>query len=168
MRKIIDVETLQYFNQKIQENISVMINDAISAAISGGAIALTDVQSLYPIGALYMSTNSTDPSSIFKFGTWERIEDCFLLAAGTQYAAGSTGGEATHTLTIDELPSHSHQYKRHSLNREDNDPVTGTDAYGVSNKTLDERMGTSEVTGGGQPHNNMPPYLAVYVWKRVS
>ena len=91
----------------------------------------------------------------------------FLLASGSQYIAGSTGGEATHTLTVDEIPSHSHKYKRHSLNREDAEPETGQDAYGVSNKTLDERMGTSEVTGGGQPHNNMPPYLAVYVWKRI-
>ena len=168
MTGIITIETLNRFNELLHNNVEQMINDAISNAISGGAIALTDVQSLYPIGALYMSTNSTDPSNIFKFGTWERIEDCFLLAAGSQYAPGTTGGEATHTLTVDEIPSHYHQYKRHSLNREDNDPVTGTDAYGVSNKTLDERMGTSEVTGGGQPHNNMPPYLAVYVWKRIN
>ena len=168
MIKYITLENLQHYNALIKENLQQMINDSINNVINGGAISLVDVQSLYPVGSIYISTNSTDPSNIFKFGTWERIEDCFLLAAGSQYAAGTTGGEATHALTEDEIPSHSHKYKRHSLNREDTEPETGQDAYGVSNKTLDERMGTSEVTGGGQPHNNMPPYLAVYVWKRIN
>ena len=117
---------------------------------------------------VYISANSNDPYEIFHFGTWERIEDVFLLASGSQFPAGSVGGEINHTLTVDELPEHTHRYKRHSLNRDDAEPETGQDAYGVSNKTLEERMGTSESTGGGQPHNNMPPYLAVYVWKRIN
>ena len=111
MNDIITLENLNKFNTLLHNRIEQMINDAISNAMSGGSIVLTDVQSLYPIGALYMSTNSTDPSSIFKFGTWERIEDCFLLAAGSQYSPGSSGGEATHTLTEDEIPSHSQNIK---------------------------------------------------------
>ena len=168
MNRIITLENLQQFNTRLEEKVQLMINQSISNAINGGVVNLIDVQSLYPIGSIYISTNSTNPVNIFRFGTWERIEDMFLLAAGSQYSAGSTGGEATHTLTIDEIPAHTHQYKRHSLNREDTDPETGQDAYGVSNKTLEERIGTSESTGGGQAHNNMPPYLAVYVWKRIN
>ena len=62
---------------------------------------------VYPIGSLYWSKNAADPSTLFG-GTWERIKDTFILAAGDSYEAGSTGGEASHTLTADEMPSHSH------------------------------------------------------------
>ena len=61
----------------------------------------------YPVGSIYMSVNSTSPATLFS-GSWQRIQDRFLLCAGSTYAAGSTGGEATHKLTIDEMPSHSH------------------------------------------------------------
>ena len=65
--------------------------------------------SVYPVGSIYKSTNSMSPAELFG-GTWERIKDQFLLASGDTYAAGSTGGEATHTLTTNEMPSHSHEY----------------------------------------------------------
>ena len=57
------------------------------------------LNSIYPIGSIYMSVNSTNPEN-FIGGTWERIQDKFLLASGSTYSAGSTGGEATHKLTI--------------------------------------------------------------------
>lgn len=126
----------------------------------------TIIQTIYPVGSIYISVNNVNPTILFG-GVWEPIEDVFLLACGKR-PAGEIGGEETHQLTVGELPAHTHQYKRHSLNREDTDPETGQDAYGVSNKTLDERIGTSEMTGGDQPHNNMPPYLTVYMWKRVN
>lgn len=126
------------------------------------------VDSLIPsIGEIYITVTDENPSLKFG-GTWEQIKDMFLLASGDAYVAGSIGGEAVHTLTVDEMPSHTHTYKRHEFNRTDIDPETGEDVYGANNKTLGARMGISESTGGGQPHNNMPPYLAVYVWKRVS
>lgn len=125
------------------------------------------IEIVYPVGSIYTSVSNTDPKLLFGIGEWEAIEDRFLLSAGN-HAAGETGGEETHLLTTDELPSHSHQYKRHSLDRNDSDPTTGKDAYGVSNKTLDERLGTTESSGGNKPHNNMPPYLVVYMWKRIS
>lgn len=62
----------------------------------------------YPIGSIYQSTNSTNPSNIFG-GTWSQIKDRFLLACGDNYANGSVGGEASHTLTINEIPSHAHR-----------------------------------------------------------
>ena len=63
------------------------------------------IDMVYPVGAIYMSVNSTNPGNLFG-GTWERIKDRFLLAAGDTYAAGSTGGEAKHALSVDELPEH--------------------------------------------------------------
>ena len=62
---------------------------------------------IYPVGSIYMSINSTDPSELFG-GEWEQIKDRFLLACGTTYSNGATGGEATHTLTTNEMPTHSH------------------------------------------------------------
>lgn len=68
---------------------------------------------IYPIGSIYLSVNSVDPSTLFG-GTWEKIKDRFLLSSGDTYSNGSIGGEASHTLTINEMPSHKHrinQYK---------------------------------------------------------
>lgn len=64
----------------------------------------------YPIGSTYESTLPTSPAELFG-GTWEQIKDVFTLAAGDTYTAGSTGGEATHTLTTNEIPGHTHGNK---------------------------------------------------------
>lgn len=90
-QKIISIENLKYFNDIIQQQIQVMINNTINDAISGGSINLVTVESIYPVGSIYISTNNVDPSQIFNFGEWERIKDTFLLAAGDEYTAGSTG-----------------------------------------------------------------------------
>lgn len=123
------------------------------------------LQAVYPVGAIYLSTVAADPATLFGFGTWERVKDVFLLAAGDTYAAGATGGEATHTLTVDEMPKHTHRVK-----------YTGGSANGV----YGGQPGTSvsanfaynsliiDYEGGDAAHNNMPPYLAVYMWRRTA
>ena len=123
------------------------------------------LQSVYPVGSIYMSTASTSPAELFA-GTWERIKDRFLLAVGDTYTAGSTGGEAEHTLTNDEMPNH-----RHVLN-----PLGFSQDFAIGNgynTVVMDKYGVESThytssTGGSQPHNNMPPYLAVYIWKRVA
>ena len=120
-------------------------------------------QKIYPIGSIYLSTVSTNPNSLFGFGTWEQIQDRFLLAAGNSYAAGSTGGETEHTLTVDEIPSHTHQC---ILAHGSNDPASGFSYANTVAGTFN--FGFIKNTGGSGAHNNMPPYLVVYVWKRVS
>lgn len=139
---------------------------------------------VYPVGSIYMSMNNTNPELLFG-GTWEQIKDKFLLGAGDSYDGGTTGGESTHKLTIDEMPSHTHIQNPHShstrykgfsmtpsqstsyyhvLRRNDeSDSYDGTDEDGAISTTA-----INKETGGGEAHNNMPPYLAVYVWKRVS
>ena len=134
----------------------------------GGGISALDV---YPVGSIYMSVNSTSPATLFG-GTWERIKDAFLLSAGDTYAAGATGGEATHTLTVDELPSHSHVSFSHSPWNAV--PGTGSDTnfrpiFTGSATGLDWTIAVnSGSTGGGQAHNNLPPYLVVYMWQRTA
>ena len=115
---------------------------------------------VYPVGSIYLSVNATSPASLFG-GTWERIEDRFLLAAGSTWAAGETGGEAVHTLTVDEMPAHSHSVPNMS------GYDTGT-AWVGQNGTAASQTRSTDINGGGAAHNNMPPYLAVYMWKRVA
>ena len=106
-------------------------------------------------------------SAVLFGGTWTQIEDKFLLAAGTNYTAGDTGGEATHTLTETEMPAHKHGLYGRS-NSSIPDYFGGSTAnYGLSNDGSAYADYTTS-KGGGGAHNNMPPYLVVYVWKRTS
>ena len=134
----------------------------------------------YPVGSIYLSTNNTSPASLFG-GTWEQLKDRFLLGAGDSYAAGSTGGEATHKLENAEMPRHGF----HIVQNGDGIGTAGTgnaagaymNNYGIGsygdlgrgwNPAGGEYYPAGHYEGGNQPHNNMPPYLAVYVWKRTA
>lgn len=66
------------------------------------------LQAIYPVGAIYISTNETSPATLFGFGTWEQIQNRFIVGAGAAYAPKDTGGEDKHTLTVNELPAHEH------------------------------------------------------------
>lgn len=130
---------------------------------------------IYPIGSIYISTQNRNPSLYFG-GEWEQIEDRFLLASGSTYEIGTTGGEETHTLTVGEMPSHNHTQNqhRHQLLSQQFSTGTGNASAVVnsSNRTAtsrytDYQTPTINNTGGGQAHNNMPPYLAVSVWERI-
>lgn len=125
---------------------------------------------LYPVGCIYQSTSSTSPAELFG-GTWEQIKDRFILAAGDTYTAGSTGGEATHKLTDAEMPRHAHNIAKGAKNPDG----TGTkfeayDAYQGENSIAEGYYWTATTlfAGNSKPHNNMPPYVAMYVWKRIS
>lgn len=123
------------------------------------------VLAAHPVGSLYWSEDSTDPSEIFG-GTWERIKDVFILAAGDTYAAGTTGGEATHTLTVDEIPSHSHSI--HTANSTAPSQWNGAHLQRTNTGYYNnEHEGIINNTGGGAAHNNMPPYETYYCWKRI-
>lgn len=128
-------------------------------------------QVVYPVGSIYISTDPTSPSSLFG-GVWEKIEDeRFWLTVPLSKTAGQTGGEATHKLTVEEIPKHSHS----------NYPDGSTEywAYGQDwGKGNAWSCGSSKQytmarinwgsTGGDQPHNNMPPYRTCYSWIRTS
>ena len=152
-------------------------NAVITAALNGKANTVhshvaKDISNLYPVGSIYMSTSSTSPASIYG-GTWEQIKDAFLLAAGDTYTAGSTGGEATHTLTVDEIPDHKHNGSMlgaGSINGTGG--AVGRGDWGSTiTFTYNSQYPTLNFNGGnmgGGAHNNMPPYLSVYVWKRTA
>ena len=123
------------------------------------------MDNIYPIGSIFITTNTTNPSTYFG-GNWERIEGRFLLAADdSTYKIGSTGGEATHKLTINEMPSHNHLVDYDQIW----DGGGGTLTLGTTDNGGSWASGTwVHNTGGSQAHNNMPPYLVVYMLKRIS
>lgn len=115
---------------------------------------------ILPVGTIVSNVTDNSPAALVG-GEWERIKDKFLLAGGDIYPPGSTGGEAEHTLTVSELPAHSHPGKGYAAT----DDTGEFQALIGNGKT--ESYSTAD-TGGNQPHNNMPPYAAEYVWKRVA
>lgn len=124
------------------------------------------LDNVYPVGSIYMSVNSTNPENLFG-GTWEQIQGRFLFGMNSSYPAGSTGGEITHALTIDEMPEHNHTiYYPNAGGPYGNANISypeGSD----TNMTWCAEMCKTAPTGGGAAHNNMPPYLSVYIWKRT-
>ena len=147
------------------DNTKYLRGDGSWQDVSGGGGGLT-FDDIYPVGSIYMSVNSANPGTLFG-GTWTQIQDTFLLAAGSTYTAGSTGGEAAHTLTTDEMPAHNHKVKKA---KPDNTGNYSTDQvqYGKPNGTTYTNYNSMSNEGGGQAHNNMPPYLAVYCWQRTA
>lgn len=139
-----------------------------SSKLSGKTLAEI-MLALYPVGSIYMSVNSTSPASLFG-GTWKQMKDRFLLGAGSTYSAGSTGGEAEHTLTVSEMPEHHHDLTKICWGGDTGASVTSDGDYLVYDGDSVSPPSGQYIgnTGGGNSHNNMPPYLAVYMWKRVS
>lgn len=127
----------------------------------GGKTWAELVQEVYPVGSVYMSADATSPASLFG-GTWEQLKDRFLLGAGSTYSAGGTGGAETVTLTTNQIPSHTHAVYSRSV-------YSGEGNYiGFCNEANSTGSYVTGSRGGGEAHNNMPPYLVVYMWKRVS
>ena len=126
-----------------------------------------DILKPYPIGSIYMSISDTSPASLFG-GTWESINDVFLLGSGTTYTNGSTGGKAAHTLTVDEMPSHNHYIYRDNFLKLSvifSAGTASTESFILSEANYNNLHISN--SGLSQPHNNMPPYLTVNIWKRI-
>ena len=177
------------------------------------------IELVYPVGSIYMSVAATNPATLFG-GTWEALDDGrVLIGANSTYTAGSTGGEASHTLTTAEMPSHTHSGStdsagahthtrgtmditgslvapgisssfydatgaftpKGSRNQNDSRHYSSNGAYNTVNfiasntwtgSTSSAGAHTHTISlnnaGGGNAHNNMQPYLAVYMWKRTA
>ena len=152
-----------------------------------------DLLTVYPVGAIFQSTASTSPASLFG-GNWEQVQNRFLYGSGGSYGVGNVGGEESHVLSMNEMPSHNHgrisligdiwggdtrlfaenSYVTGIFSRRDN----GDDKFEIVRK---DGLGTSVVPdvhldashqhnmeGSGWAHNNMPPYFVCNIWRRVS
>lgn len=141
-----------------------------------------NVDLIYPIGSIYMNMNSTSPEVLFG-GKWQQLKARFLCGVGeldtanssTFYGAtpsgytiwaGETSGENMHTLSVNEIPAHSHTMNQMLLAGNSG----GWDVVGKQGGFwgADNWNTRATNTGGGWSHNNMPPYFAVYMWKRIA
>lgn len=121
----------------------------------------------YPVGSIYMSVDETSPALLFG-GSWLQLEDRFLLGAGSAFSAGNVGGASQVTLQTAHIPSHSHTTTVQNSGEKTiagRINADGKDTGGAGVKTYTVKTST---VGGGQAHENMPPYLVVYMWKRVA
>ena len=163
----------------------------VRSAINKYAPVETTLQRVYPVGSIYMSTVATNPAELFGFGTWEAMPAGRVLLAqgksdwGTTYNAGETGGEATHQLTVGELPEHRHSGSissagehKHAIQCKGESGASNgvsswyarnwqrteyTDSTGNHSHTV-----TINNAGNNEGHNNIQPYIAICIWKRIS
>jgi len=119
---------------------------------------------VYPVGSIYFNAAvATNPATLLGFGTWAAYGGGRVMvgvhSSGTFDGLNETGGAETHTLSIAELPSHTHSFTR---------PTT-TDNFSIDDTTrvTGNGAGTTGATGGGNAHNNIQPYITVYMWKRT-
>ena len=132
---------------------------------------LATLEAVYPVGSLYVNAiANTNPNTLFGFGTWAAITDRMMIGAGNLYAVASTGGEPTHTLTSGEMPAHTHPLTDVLYWPVDSghpSVVEQAQSGGPDGPNSGYQTVTGS-TGGGAAHNNMPPYQAVYMWKRTA
>lgn len=150
--KYLDLDGLTYYDKKIK--------------------AYIDSRCGYAVGSIYTTIDANfDPNTVFG-GTWEKIENKFLRGSGTDadgntLNVGDTGGEETHTLTLDEMPAHSHGYSSHSFST--TTAGSGSNTVVSSIKSSSATTGTTGGSGGSaNPFSILPPYLVVIYWKRVN
>ena len=145
------------------------------------------VNSIYPVGQIVEYASDINPNDLYSWQTWKQIKDVFTLAAGDKYTIGNTGGAATVTLTIDQIPAHGHTAtasndgehthsgaaKRNTIWRAESSWTNDSGNLVASEGNTDNAGGHShkieiQNTGGDAAHNNMPPYLVTIKWKRTS
>lgn len=123
------------------------------------------MKKLYPVGSIYISTVSTNPASLLGFGTWVTFGAGRVLVGLDPADADfdtveEIGGTKTHTLTVAEMPAHTHNYERTELDSTSGSPEPNR------GRGLSWQPTTS--TGGGQAHNNLQPYIVIHMWKRTA
>nr|DAQ78461.1 MAG TPA: baseplate protein [Caudoviricetes sp.] len=178
--KRLDVAWDSNFEKNVRVDGDLFVGDLTSLKA-----ALVDI--FHPVGAYYSSSDPTSPEELFG-GTWEEIHGRFLFAEDDAHPAGSTGGEEAHTLTVGEMPSHGNHLMQGRMYEElaenaSNDssyrsntlylPKTAFASTGNFNRGWKDWNGgemypAGTLKGGGNPHNNMPPYLATYTWHRIA
>lgn len=166
-----DGNTIEIASDKLQlvdapiVGTSRLINGAVTMDKLAATVkdAINNVLlNIYKVGDYFITHNTENPGNRFG-GTWQLVKDRFLIGAGGDYGLLTEGGESAHTLTTAEMPSHDHELPHEILAdwRSGQWLESGSGVY---------KPGTlyTEKTGGGQPHNNMPPYRAVYIWVKIS
>ena len=165
----------------------IMTPSKVKKAIEAQVPIKEIVNSIYPVGQIVEYASDINPNDLYSWQTWKQIKDVFTLAAGDKYTIGNTGGAATVTLTIDQIPAHGHTAtasndgehihsgvaKRNINWQAGSDWTSDSGNLVASEGNTDNAGGHShkieiQNTGGDAAHNNMPPYLVTIKWKRTS
>lgn len=174
---LLSLRTGLYLNISSGYKVSIHTDNGASLGMSDNIVSLdgtiyiqnkTFLDRTYPVGSIYMSVNSTSPATLFG-GTWVELQGRFLLGRSASYGNGSTGGAASVAISTAQMPSHGHTIRGWNIGA--NGALPDTTPY---NWVGYDRSGWYSVdsviskTGSGSAHDNMPPYLAVYMWKRTA
>lgn len=179
----LEVSCISSSNNKFQlDSDGNLVVNSITSASGSNSVSF---DTIYPVGSIYLSTNSVNPSILFG-GSWTQIEDKFLLACSNNHPAGEIGGEEAHQLTVNEMPAHNHIASTNETGAHSHSISTWYNGTSGTAQTM-EGWGTKKHekyhytgnngahshtvtinnTGSGLSHNNMPPYLAIYAFKRI-
>lgn len=174
---------------ELEEATTLSDDDAIPIATSSATLKATwalmareMLGRVYPVGSIYINaTNDTNPATLLGFGEWQRLsQGRMMIDANSTYAAGATGGEATHVLTKAELPNLAGTVQFHGAGTSSGTVLAGTSGiFGMGTKRNNYKNGgtTGAATsydgftlnvGNNTAHNNMPPWIGVYIWKRTA
>jgi len=155
------------------------VTPSLATGITGleiwNLVKLAALDSIYPVGAIYTAITSGSPETVFG-GTWVSFGQGRVMVGhddaaspDTDFVAGSTdgsavlvGGAKTHTLLIEEMPSHTH-----TINGIENPSGSGANGSSDGASSFTNSL-TTNATGGGVAHNNLQPYVVVYMWKRTA
>ena len=142
-----------------------MRNLVVSGTVTSSAGLLTSIQAIYPVGSIYINAAvATNPGTLLGFGTWTAFGTGKVMVGFDTNDADfntvqETGGAKTHTLSVAELPSHTH-----TVVMSTSDTDQGNLSQGATSGTSTY---TSAATGGGGAHNNVQPYIVAYMWRRT-
>lgn len=178
--KLNQVITAATFNAaEAVDNATTGIDGSGAIVVRDGGITADKINTasvfgaIYPIGSIYINaTNSDNPSTLLGFGTWVafgagRVPLGIDSGDADFDTAEETGGAKTHTLTTSEIPSHVHGSNMLSINSNEG-RTTFTNRYLENYAERSTYEGNTDPTGGGDAHNNLPPYIVVHMWKRTA
>jgi hypothetical protein len=141
-------------------NLDIYSTSEVDSAIDAAK------QAMYPVGSIYISTSSSSPDALFGFGTWEAYgAGRVLVGVGTsdqEFTADATGGESNHTLTTSEMPAHTHNWLSGTGFASGGGNIYARNDAGFNISAL------TDSTGGDDAHNNLQPYVVVYMWRRTA
>jgi hypothetical protein len=158
--------TAEYMTDRISVTFPGELVDTVPLGLRGyyhatPAVLQSIIDCLLPVGMIIHLYSHANPNAMYPGTTWERLTNTFLWGCDASGDIGITGGEKTHSLTVAELPTHTHGSVYSG-----NVDATKTHAWLASGGSA-MAYGTVE-TGGGAAHNNMPPYTQVSIWRRTA
>lgn len=185
------MQKINFENATLTQQAKVTIGDTsyeITPAVYSGGTDLNAetlnyaFQLMHPVGSIYMTTVETNPEDIFGFGTWQlwgagKVPVCIDANDNDFNTVEKTGGEKEHTLTIEEMPSHSHKLNGNTNVVFDENSIypyllaSAKRGYADGSSVTfggDYTINDTTTKGGGQSHNNLQPYITCYMFKRIA